>query len=108
MRTLQDLILNLKKTKAKIWLRVASDLEKPTRIRREVNLYKINKSTRDGETAVVPGKVLAIGNLEKPITVAAFRFSADAKEKINKKGKAISIAELLKSNPKGSKVRIIG
>ena len=108
LRTLKELIVNLQKTKLPIWKRVASDLEKPTRTRREVNLYTINKTIRDGETAVVPGKVLAIGEFNKKTTVAAFRFSAEAKEKINKTGKAISIAELVKQNPKGSKVRIIG
>ena len=34
--------------------------------------------------------------------------SKEAKEKINKTGKAITIKELIKENPKGSKVRIIG
>ena len=108
LRSLKNLISTLSRSKAPIWKRVASDLEKPTRIRREVNLYKLNKSVRDGETAVVPGKVLSIGEITKPITIAAFRFSAEAKAKITKKGKAISIAELHKSNPEGKKVRIIG
>ena len=74
----------------------------------EDNIYKINKTTRDGETAIVPGKVLSEGELTKKITVAAWQFSEKAKEKINKVGKAVSIKELIKKNPKGSKVRIIG
>jgi len=49
-----------------------------------------------------------VGDLDKKLTVAAYSFSEKAKEKINKNGRAISIVELLKENPKGSKVRIVG
>ena len=72
------------------------------------NLYKIDKHTRENEIALVPGKVLSIGNLNKKIKVAAFQFSDQAKEKINLIGKAITIKELIQENPKGNKVRIIG
>ncbi len=109
---LRNLIFELKKLaskqKIKLWKRIAEDLEKPTRIRREVNLYKINKYTRKDEIALVPGKVLSMGNLDKKITIAAYKFSKQAEEKINKIGKAISIKELIKENPKGRKIRIIG
>ncbi|HLC85710.1 MAG TPA: 50S ribosomal protein L18e [Candidatus Nanoarchaeia archaeon] len=109
---LKNLIIELKKqaTKEKIalWKRIATDLSKPTRKRREVNLGKINKYTREGETAIVPGKVLSEGEFTKKITVAAYKFSEKAKEKISQAGKAISIKELMKDNPKGKKVRIIG
>jgi len=109
---LKELIRELKKLstkeKVKIWKRVAKDLEKSTRQKREVNIFKINKYTRNDETAVVPGKILSEGELTKKITVAAWRFSEKAKEKINKTGKAVSIRELMKINPKGKKARIIG
>ncbi|MBS3154889.1 50S ribosomal protein L18e [Candidatus Woesearchaeota archaeon] len=109
---LQKLINDLKilsaREKINLWKRIAYELEKPTRVRREVNVYKINKFTEDDEIALVPGKVLNEGELTKKITVAAFRFSDAAKNKINKIGKAISIQELMKQNPKGKKVRIIG
>ena len=107
-----DLIQNLKKTaieqKVKIWKAIATELEKPRRIRRVVNLERINRVCNDNETIVVPGKVLSAGELNKKLTVAAFSFSESALNKINEKGKAISIEELIKTNPKGSKVRIIG
>ncbi len=109
---LQKLIIELRKLsskhKVKLWKRIAQDLERPTRIRREANLYKINKYTRQGEVALIPGKVLSMGNLDKKITIAAYRFSKEAKEKINKIGKAITINELIKENPHGKNVRIIG
>ena len=75
-----NLIRELKKTSTKnkvnIWKRVALDLERPTRIRRTVNLYKIDKYAKPGETALVPGKVLSLGSLDKPITVATYQFSS--------------------------------
>ena len=109
---LRNLIIELrdlsKQQNVNIWDRIAEDLEKPTRRRRTVNIYKIDKYTRDDETAIVPGKVLSIGNLNKKIKVAAFQFSDQAREKINSIGKAITIKELIRENPKGNKVRIIG
>lgn len=109
---LKKLIADLRtlsnKEKVSLWTRIADDLNKSTRQRRNVNIYRINKNTKEGETALVPGKVLSEGELTKKTTVAAFRFSDSAKNKINKIGKAISLQQLMKDNPKGNKVRIIG
>ncbi len=108
-----ETIKELKKTsidnKSKLWKRVASDLEKSTRNKRLVNIYKIDKYAKTGEIIIVPGKVLGTGNLTKKVTVAAYNFSESAFEKINDaKGEAISIIELMKKNPNGKKVRILG
>jgi len=93
----------------KVWKRLALDLEKPTRQRRIVNIYKINKFTKPEETVVVPGKVLSVGELSHKVNVAAFNFSEGAKQKIvNSQGKVMTIYELMKSNPKGKGVRIMG
>ena len=110
--TLKTLIRDLtklgKKNKVKLWLRIAKDLSKSTRIRRAVNLYRIDKHTREGEIALVPGKVLSVGTLTKNLTISAYQFSDKALEKINKSGKAIKLQELIKDNPEGKKIRIIG
>jgi large subunit ribosomal protein L18e len=108
-----QLINDLKKLsnteKVAIWKRVALDLEKPTRNRRAVNLSRINQNTKEKETIIVPGKVLSNGELNHEITIAAFSFSKKAKEFIEKsKGKAITINELMKQNPKGKNIKIIG
>ncbi|MBU0665839.1 MAG: 50S ribosomal protein L18e [Nanoarchaeota archaeon] len=109
---LKKLIEELKKasisSKVNIWKRIATDLEKPSRRRRVVNLYKIEKNARSDETIVVPGKVLGTGDLNKKLTIAAYNFSEDAFAKINQKGTAISIMELIQKNPQGKKVRILG
>lgn len=105
----RKLVSSLKKAGKEIalWKRIAEEIEKPTKSMPSVNISKIDKYLREGETAIVPGKVLSVGNQTKNITVAAFKFSEAAKEKINKKGKALTIEELLKTNPKGNKVRIL-
>jgi len=92
----------------KLWKRIAKDLEKPSRQRRSVNIYKIEQFAKDGETVVVPGKVLSLGQLTKKLNVAAWTFSKEAEQKINKVGKTITIQQLIKENPKGKKVRILG
>ena len=95
--------------KASIWSRIAEDLALPTRKRRVVNLSRLNRFTKANETVIVPGKVLGSGMLEHSVVVAAFSFSDGAKERIEQaKGKCITITELVKQNPKGKDVRIIG
>ena len=109
---LKELLRLLRETaatnKAAVWKRVASDLEKPTRRRRIVNIYKIEKYAKDDEIVVVPGKVLGTGMLNKKVTVAAYNFSQEAYNKINAKGNAISIKNLVQKNPKGEKIRLMG
>ncbi len=93
---LRKLIISLKKTKKPALVAVAEKLEKPSRKRAEVNLFKIQKYAKEEETVVVPGKVLSEGNLSKKVTIAAYQFSKKAKEKIEKNGsKAISLEELV-------------
>jgi len=109
---LRKLIEELKKKSleenVRIWKRIAEILERPTRRRVEINLKHIEREARDGDTIIVPGVVLSDGELKKKVTIAAWRFSAKAKEKIEKAGaRAISIEDLIKENPKGSNVRIV-
>ena len=94
---------------AKLWKRVATDLSKSTRNRRIVNLTKIDKFTKEGEQIIIPGKVLGAGELNHKLDIAAFSFSDSSIEKIEEaNGKVLSIEELMKLNPKGKNIRIIG
>jgi len=93
---------------APIWRDVADYLSCSRRRRVAVNLSRLNRYTRAKETVVVPGKVLAAGNLDHPVSVAAFSFSSQARLKIARaKGKCLSILELLDANPQGSNVKIM-
>lgn len=110
---LVNLVKTLKKAarenEASIWADLAERLAKPKRRRAVVNLSKLNSFTDVNDTIVVPGKVLASGKLDHPIKVAAFTFSEQAKLGITRaKGKCLSIVELVKKNPKGSRIKIIG
>jgi large subunit ribosomal protein L18e len=98
-----------KENKVEIWRDIAERLAKPRRKRVAVNLSRLNRHTHKSETVVVPGKVLGTGDISHPITVTAFAFSEKAKVKMKAaKGKFLSFPELIKKNPKGSNVRIIG
>jgi len=98
-----------KENRAPIWYDLAERLSKPRRRRCEVNISRINRWTRPGDTVVVPGKVLGSGRLDHEVNVAAFSFSKGAIEKITKAGgKALTIKDLIEVNPKGSQVKIIG
>jgi large subunit ribosomal protein L18e len=98
-----------KKQEARIWKRLAEELEKPKKRKREVNISKIQRYTKDGDFVIVPGKVLGSGILKNKITIAAFSFSKEAIEKIKSAGgKIIDFEKLIKENPKGTGVKIIG
>lgn len=110
---LRILIQDLKKksweNEAPIWRDIAQRLEKPTKARVTVNLSRIDRYANDGETILVPGKLLAAGALSKRVTVAAYAFSAAAVEKVQAAGgECVSIESLVESNPTGNKVRILG
>ena len=110
---LVGLIQELKKTSSEqnngIWNRIATDLEKPTRQRRVVNLSNLSRYTKENEIVVVPGKVLGAGSIEHKLTISAFQFSNGAKEKLEKIGaKIVTLTELSKNNPSGKGIRIIG
>ena len=91
-----------------IWRDIARRLEKPRKNWAEVNISRLEIYANDGDTIVVPGKVLGAGSLSKKLTVAAFRFSESAREMIKKAGgRNLTIEELVEENPSGSGVRIM-
>jgi large subunit ribosomal protein L18e len=93
----------------KIWRDVAERLAKPRRRNIAVNLSRLNRFSKKGETVVVPGKVLGTGEIGHPVTIAAFSFTARARKKIEgARGRCVSFVDLIKKNPKGSNVRIVG
>ena len=103
-QTIEQLRKKAYQEQSNLWLRVAEDLEKPTRSRIIVNISRIERNAKDGETIVVPGKVLGNGELTKKVTIIAWQFSNDARDKISKVGKAVDFTGEM---PKG-KIRIMG
>ncbi len=108
-----SLIYQLRKAsnanEAAIWRAISKKLKKPRRQRAEVNISKIARYIGDSKIVLVPGKVLGAGEISKPVTVAALAVSEKARAKIlAAKGKVITISELVKENPKGTGVKILG
>jgi len=97
-----------KGNEAQIWADLADRLNKSNRSRAEVNLSQINRESDDGETIVVPGKILGSGIMDHSVTIAAFDFSSRAERRILKAdGEILSIEDLLEKKPEGSNVRIM-
>ena len=108
-QNLVKLILDLKmlsnKEKVKIWKVIALELERPTRSRRSINISRIDRYSKLNETIIVPGKVLGTGVLTKKVNIAAYQFSDSAKSKLKEH---MSIQDIMKKNPKGKDLRILG
>ena len=81
-----------------IWKDIAKRLAKPRKLYAQVNISKIERYLLEGETAVVPGKVLGGGEVTRPIKVAALSFSETARRKIEEAGgKCLSLEEAAES-----------
>jgi len=94
---------------APVWRDIAIRLEGSTSNWAEVNVGKLERNAAENEIVVIPGKLLGAGDISKKVTVAAFRSSGQARDKIKKAGgKSMSIDELVALHPKGAKVRIMG
>jgi large subunit ribosomal protein L18e len=110
---LVELIRDLKKqsqeSQTELWRKLAERLAISKRNRIAVNVSRLNRYTKEGETVVVPGKVLGAGKTDHPLTVAAFAFSEVAQSKIQtSKGDCLSIRDLMKKNPTGKNVKLMG
>jgi len=98
----------LKAKKNEKWLEIASLLASPRRNKISINLDEINKNSKEGDTIVVPGKILSSGEISKKIRIAALAYSKEAEKKLkDKKCEIVSLVEEIKKNPKMQGVKII-
>ena len=98
-----------KRTKAPLWKDVELRLLNSRSNRREVNVDKISKFTKEGDVIIVPGKILGAGNLDHSVIVYAYSISKLATSKINEAGgRILALTELIEKYPHGSGVKIIG
>jgi len=109
---LKELILELEKMArqhhAPIWRKVAELLSRSKRSRVIVNVAELMRNTAEGEKIVIPGKVLGGGTARHRLTVAAFRFSPQAKQKLERADcRCVSILDVLKENPSGTGIRLL-
>jgi large subunit ribosomal protein L18e len=95
--------------KAPIWGKLAEYALKPSIARRDINLNRISQLTKENDTVVFPGKVLGTGNMSHKITLCTFSISNSAANKILESGgKLISHTDLIKQNPTGKGVILLG
>jgi large subunit ribosomal protein L18e len=106
---IRDLKKQSQESQTGLWRDLAERLTTSKRSRVAVNVSRLNRYTKEGETVVVPGKVLGAGKAEHSLTVAAFAFSDVAQSKIQTaKGNCLSIRDLMKKNPTGKNVKLMG
>ena len=90
------------------WLGIASLLSAPRKLKIYVNLEKIEKESKEGDTIIVPGKVLSQGDISKKIRIAALSFSQQAREKLkNRKCEIVTIKEEISKNKEAKGVKIL-
>jgi large subunit ribosomal protein L18e len=98
-----------KRTKAPLWKEVECRLLNSRSNRREVNVDKLSKFTKEGDVIIVPGKILGAGNLGHSVIVYAYSISKLASKKINEAGgQILALTDLIEKYPRGTGVKIIG
>jgi large subunit ribosomal protein L18e len=108
LRAVHELRLAARTHDAPLWRAVADRLERARHQTPAVNVGQLERIAAADETLVVPGKVLADGDLTKKLTVAAFAYSTGARTKIHAAGgAALTLHDLLKAKPDGAGVRIV-
>ena len=94
--------------KQKAWVQYSHMLSGPTRSQVSVNLNQIDSQTKAGDTVIIPGKVLSVGELTKKVRICALGISKSAREKLKAtKSEYVSIAEEIKVNPKAEGLKVI-
>lgn len=94
-RLLRKLKKLAKEQERPLWISVYEYLSAPRRRRIAVNVGKIERLAKEGETVVVPGKVLGGGTIAKRVTVIAESFSKSALDKITRAGgRAVTLYSL--------------
>lgn len=107
--TVWTLRMASKRTKAPLWKDVERRLLNSRSNRREVNVDKLAKFTKEGDVIIVPGKILGAGNLGHSVIVYAYSISKLASRKINEAGgQILALTDLIEKYPHGSGVKIIG
>ncbi|HUC38996.1 MAG TPA: 50S ribosomal protein L18e [Candidatus Acidoferrum sp.] len=82
--------------KTKLWMRVHELLSVPARKRVSVNIYKINKYSKEGDNVIVPGKVLSVGAMDHKINITALEYSKSAMEQLHMAGcKVLALKEMI-------------
>ena len=104
-----DLKEQSRSTGSALWRDVARRLESSRSNWAEPNLSRLSRHASTEDMVLVPGKLLGSGEVEGKPSVAAYSVSSGARTKIEGAGgRVLTIRELMKENPEGKGVRILG
>ena len=94
--------------KNKEWNKLAQIISSSRKKYSSVNLKEIEKETKEGDTVIIMGKVLGLGDVTKKIRICALNFSESAREKLKEnKSEVVTILEEINKNPKAQGVKIL-
>jgi large subunit ribosomal protein L18e len=94
--------------KSPAWFKLSKMLSQATRKHSAVNLSVIDRQTSMGDTILVPGRVLGVGEITKKIRICSFGISAEALERLKKtRSEWIHVLDEIKKNPKAEGLKII-
>jgi large subunit ribosomal protein L18e len=104
----KELVTTLFNSKNDFWVGLAGILSGPRRIKIVMNLEKIDKESKEGETILIPGKILSQGEINKKMRIVAKEFSKKAEDKLlESKIDFSKIDEEIKKNPEAKGIRIL-
>jgi large subunit ribosomal protein L18e len=90
------------------WRTIAQRLSGSRRNYPSVNLEFIEHHSKEGDTIVVPGKVLGSGALHKKVRICAMSFSESARVKVKQaKAELVHLSEEIKKNPKAEGIKVL-
>ena len=106
--TIRNLVKYSNETGVSIYRAVANKLSAPASQRAKLNMSRLDKLAKEGETIIVSGKILGDGSFSKKnVTVVAFAASEGAITKLTAAGsKFVTINQHLSTKP-DNKLRIL-
>lgn len=108
-KTSEELVETIKlAAKNPHWLKIADSISRSRSNYSAVNLKNIEENAAEGDTIIVPGKILSQGEITKKIRLCALSISKEAKEKLkNSKSEFFSLIHEIKNNPKAEGIKIV-
>lgn len=91
-----------------VWKRVREILSGASRREPSVNLYRLSRLTKKGDVVVVPGKLLGVGSLSHPLTVAYVDASKPALLGLKQsQSQAVPLEAFLKDHANEKHIKIV-
>ncbi len=94
---------------APIWSKIIKMARGSISADRVVNIKKIAEHTNEGDSVIVPGKVLGVGDIPHKITLYSFSISEPAAKIITKAGGSVKpVEDAVKNHPTGKGLIMLG